>query len=127
MASLRAFRISRGDDPVGYLGEGGGPFVLASTSALGFPFLKQARITCLDALHEDDLAHLAQQAPDLDHLVAALVRAGFQVEPEAYERLFPALGDAPLGGPEADEELARPAQPTPSAKGARAPERSGER
>lgn len=110
MPELRAYRVSKDGDLVGYLGEGRGPFVTQSASGVGFVMLTHARFTCVDAFHEDAVGDALETSKTFDAVVDALTAAGFSLVAERYDALFQPVEETPLTGPEldasADEESA---------------------
>ena len=88
MAPPRAFQLWRGPELCGFLGEGPGPFVTATRSALPAPQLAAARFVSRSPRHEGAISTLLVAAPDLERALAALAAAGFEARPVAFEEVF---------------------------------------
>ena len=90
----RAFVLRRGGELVGYLGEGPGPFLTATRSALPAPLLPTARFTSRAARFEAEVTAELRAAEAFDALIERLRQAGFELEPSPYAALF---GPSPGG------------------------------
>lgn len=99
MTDCRAFEVLDGETRVGYLGEGRGPFISASHSALDHPIWDQARYTSLSFRHERVVDAVLQETEQFDAVVAALEKQGLTLRPVAYANVFQPMGDVPPTSP----------------------------
>lgn len=107
MSSPRAFRVTRDGAEAGLLGEGPGPFILASESATGYPLLPHARFTATDALFEDEVGDVLEAEPDFDAILRALTARAFRLDPVPYAAVFQPAAEAPQSGPSVRLDLDR--------------------
>lgn len=107
MTAPRAFRLTKNGAEAGHLGEGPGPFILASESATGYPLLSHARFTASDARFEDEVGEVLEAETDFEAILRALASRAFRLEPVPYELVFQPASEAPQCGPSVRLDLER--------------------
>lgn len=88
MSAPRAYRLRKGDELCGDLGEGPGPFLTAVRSALPAPQLSVARFTSRAPHLEGAVSEALLSAADFEAALRALEGAGFSLEPLPFEQAF---------------------------------------
>ena len=88
MGSPRAFEVFRDTKLVGYVGEGGGPFLSRAESSLGAPVLQHVRYTSLELDAEDVVGRILVSTKTFDEVLCALPRRGLSLTPAAYDAVF---------------------------------------
>ena len=88
MESARAFEVFLGKSLVGYLGEGGGPFLSDADSDLGAPVLRHVRYTSVDFASENVVSEILVGGKTFDDVLSALAGRGFSLAPAVYDDVF---------------------------------------
>ncbi len=88
MGAPRAFRILCDNVQCGLLGEGPGPFVTATRSALPAPQMPVLRFTSLNPQQELRVTEFLLGASDIDAVIAEMTEAGYQFEVLPFAEAF---------------------------------------
>lgn len=107
MSTPRAFKLKKNGMEAGLLGEGPGPFILASESATGYPQLPHARFTATDALFEDEVGEVLEAQADFETILRALTARAFLLEAVPYDAAFQPPLEAPTSAPSVRLDLER--------------------
>ena len=96
---LRAYRVTRNGEEIGFLGEGPGPFVSSARSPEPHPMLGHARFTALQLPDELDVAEILAAESSFERVVAVLTEKGFELTELVYDETFLPVSRTPMRSP----------------------------
>jgi hypothetical protein len=102
-SALQAFRVRHksigAGAPLGYLGEGEGPFISRMRSRLAHPWAEAARYTSLELTSENDVGPVLEKSKSFSDVKISLQEKGYILEPVTYTDVFAPADDAPRTAP----------------------------
>jgi hypothetical protein len=101
-SKLRAFKVYAGNEYIGAIGEGEGPFVSMMNSALPNPWLDHVRFTSFSISEEKPISFIITENLDFDTVISVMTKRKYRLEAVPYRTVFLPPDESPRWGPDGD-------------------------